>query len=85
MSNSSPQSSSNVFQLVGTHPTGTTRTLLVPAHCGVRLGAGLCMSHTVLEGNQRVRGMGGEGAAGTPTVPRVRTVPALTTTYQRDY
>lgn len=85
MPNSSPQSSSHVFLLVGTHPTGTTGTLLVPVYCGVRPGAGLGTSHTVLAGNQRIRGMGREGVAGPLIVPHVRTVPDLTTTYQRDY
>lgn len=85
MPNNSPQSSSHVFLLMGTHPPGTTGTLPVPVYCGVRPSAGLGTCHTVLVGSQGVRGMGSEGVVGTLTVPRVRTVPALTTTYQRDY
>lgn len=85
MPNNSPQSSSHVFLLMGTHPPGTTGTLPVPVYCGVRPSAGLGTRHTVLVGSQGVRGMGSEGVVGTLTVPRVRTVPALTTTYQRDY
>ena len=78
MPNSSPWSSSNFFQLVGTHSTGTTGTLLVPAYCGVRLGAGLGMRQRWREISEP-EGWWARGGRDT-LCPPIRSVPVLTTT-----